>query len=321
VYDFLLGYLNTFFLILQGMLIACGNLSFLNHLTMLPALWCLDDQFFQTAFEATAKGLNRLPFIGSLRLLRAGPSEATVAVATNAASTAAAAAAAGSSAAIEPLWNLLQKHGFHAALTLLLVKLSAPAAANLVVPWLRNSSGGKGNKKQVMNGSFNRWRLMNAYGAFGFVGDVRDEIVVSGTRNKDPSNAEANEWREYTFAALPSGDNMNRRLPWPLAPYHHRLDWCLWFANLQSPTQTKWLPALLLKLLKNDPDTTALLAQNGNPFSDGDPPLFLKVERYRYSFTKPGKKPEALDSEQAWYRERIGWYFPRQPIFSAVMLE
>ena len=31
----------------QILLILSGNLSFLNHLTILPAIWCLDDQFLR----------------------------------------------------------------------------------------------------------------------------------------------------------------------------------------------------------------------------------------------------------------------------------
>lgn len=35
--------------VVQSVLISCGNLSFLNWLTALPAVWCLDDHFLSHA--------------------------------------------------------------------------------------------------------------------------------------------------------------------------------------------------------------------------------------------------------------------------------
>jgi hypothetical protein len=37
------------------MLITAGNLSFLNWLTLLPAVWCLDDQFLAAALPRFLK--------------------------------------------------------------------------------------------------------------------------------------------------------------------------------------------------------------------------------------------------------------------------
>lgn len=60
-----------------------------------------------------------------------------------------------------------------------------------------------------MNASFNRWRLVNAYGAFGTVTKQRIEIVVEGTLAEEP-DAPDEHWLEYGFKGKP-GDV--RRLP------------------------------------------------------------------------------------------------------------
>ena len=40
-----------------------------------------------------------------------------------------------------------------------------------------------------MNRSFDRLALVNTYGAFGSVGDVRHELVIEGTLDDDPTHA------------------------------------------------------------------------------------------------------------------------------------
>ena len=170
-----------------------------------------------------------------------------------------------------------------------------------------------------MNRSFNQWKFVNTYGAFGYVGEVRDEMVIKGTRGDVVAPDE--EWLEYEFAVKPG--SVTRRLP-VIVPYHHRLDWCIWISTLRSPEATPWLKTFLLKLLQNDVPTTRLLADGGrgNPFAHdgGGPPKYLKVERYRYSFVHPRSDTTAATGA-VWTREKLGPYFPRQPIFSAAMFE
>src|SRR5205085_3244789 len=78
---------------------------------------------------------------------------------------------------------------------------------------------------QVMNTSFNRLNLVNTYGAFGSVGQVRNEIIFEGTDSPTPD--ESAEWRAYEFKVKP-GDPQRR--PGSITPYHYRLDWQIWFA-------------------------------------------------------------------------------------------
>lgn len=124
-----------------------------------------------------------------------------------------------------------------------------------------------------MNRSYDRWRLVNTYGAFGTVTKERDEMVISGTRGEVTAPDEA--WLEYEFAVKPG--SVTRRLP-IIVPYLHRLDWCTWIATLSSPYRTPWVKPFLRKLLQNHEGVTGLLAHGGNPFEGGDPPKYLKVE-------------------------------------------
>jgi hypothetical protein len=308
----------------QAMLIAAGNLSFINVLTMLPALWCLND-------GVVLGGLQKLPFSAAFvggTGCEGAPAAAAAAAATAAAEKAAAAVMASASttgsAALffsatamarfistcfadwpNGLFAAARVHGVSVLAAVLVAWRSVPVVRNLA------------SRKQAMNQCYDPWRLVNSYGAFGDVHEHRDEIVVSGADSVDPGV----RWREYSFAVKP-GD-VRRPAPF-IVPYHHRLDWCLWVAAFCRPSSTKdpagpdWLPRLLLRLLQNDPQVAALLAGSdagesfGNPFKTGPPPRYIKVERFRYAFAKPGS-PESIRGE-LWKRSRIGWYYSQQPI-------
>ena len=74
-------------------------------------------------------------------------------------------------------------------------------------------------KRQQMNASFGRFRLVNTYGAFGSVGKGRYEPIVSISYN-------GRDWIELEFPCKPG--RLTRR-PCFCAPYHYRLDWNIWF--------------------------------------------------------------------------------------------
>src|SRR5262245_35311578 len=80
------------------------------------------------------------------------------------------------------------------------------------------------SRNQLMNYSYNRFHLVNTYGAFGSVTKERYEIVIEGT--DDPFISDQTHWREYEFKAKPG--NPMRKAP-QVAPYHLRLDWLVWF--------------------------------------------------------------------------------------------
>jgi hypothetical protein len=148
---------------------------------------------------------------------------------------------------------------------------------------------------QAMNRSFDPFRLVNTYGAFGSVSRVRDEVVLEGTLDRDPGPE--SEWREYAFKGKP-GDI--RRLPAQVAPYHLRLDWLMWFLPLSPRYGDGWFMAFIVKLLQGDRPTLALLGPN--PFRDG-PPRWIRARLFRYRFTSW----QELRSTRAWWsRTPIG---------------
>ncbi|MCZ7679626.1 MAG: lipase maturation factor family protein [Sandaracinaceae bacterium] len=97
--------------------------------------------------------------------------------------------------------------------------------------------------RQIVNGSFDRLHIVNTYGAFGSVNRVRHEIVLEGT-NDDP-DAPSARWLAYELPCKP-GDPM--RAPCVRAPYHHRLDWQMWFASLSDQEDEPWIVHLVAKL-------------------------------------------------------------------------
>ncbi|MGM7699930.1 lipase maturation factor family protein [Microbacterium sp. A84] len=153
-----------------------------------------------------------------------------------------------------------------------LVITSAVGILYVVISWpaLRNLFA----RRQLMNASFNRWQLANAYGAFGTVTKERIEIVVEGTTDEDPDAA---TWREYEFKGKP-GDV--RRVPRQFAPYHLRLDWLMWFLPL-GRSLDEWFTTFLARLLQADAPTLALL--RSDPF-EGRPPRWVRAVSYRYRF-------------------------------------
>jgi hypothetical protein len=153
--------------------------------------------------------------------------------------------------------------------------------------------------RQAMNASFNRWRFVNTYGAFGSVTRTRREIVIEGTRDRNPGPD--SEWLEYEFKGKP-GDV--RRMPRQCAPYHLRLDWLMWFVGISAGYAGGWFDALLDKLLSNDAATLGLL--RFNPFPDA-PPAYVRARIYRYRFTT---WPERRATGAWWHRTYISEFSP-----------
>nr|XP_022337008.1 lipase maturation factor 1-like [Crassostrea virginica] len=178
---------------------------------------------------------------------------------------------------------------FNISLGCLIAYLSIPVVQNLLSP------------RQAMNTSFDPLRIVNTYGAFGSVTKERTEVIFQGTYD-NPYEPNAH-WEEYDFKCKPG--NVTSR-PCLISPYHYRLDWLLWFAAFQNYQYNPWLVHLAVKLLSNDPGAESLIAHN--PFHDKDPPKYIRVEHYRYVFTKLGSKNARQG--QWWKRKHIGNYLP-----------
>ena len=158
------------------------------------------------------------------------------------------------------------------------------------------------SKNQVMNYSYNRFHLVNTYGAFGRVGRERYEIVIEGTAER--SITHDTRWRAYGFKAKP-GDPM--RMPPQVAPYHVRLDWLIWFlpfavavtgSGIRARRYDAWFLRLVQKLLLGDPAILKLIGTN--PFPDR-PPVYLRALFYRYQFTDWQERRET----GAWWRRTL----------------
>jgi hypothetical protein len=137
------------------------------------------------------------------------------------------------------------------------------------------------SKQQIMNTSFNRWHVVNTYGAFGTVGKLRDEIIIEGSMD-------GITWKEYEFHVKP-GDPF-KRSKW-ISPYHYRLDWQIWFAAMQSPDRNPWLIHLLWKFLHNDAKGLSMIAKN--PFPE-EPPKWVRCQLYRYQYAPLGNSEQAI---------------------------
>jgi hypothetical protein len=153
--------------------------------------------------------------------------------------------------------------------------------------------------RQAMNASFNPFRLVNTYGAFGSVSRERVELVIEGAAADQPRPDV--EWREYGFKGKP--DDL-ARLPPQVAPYHLRLDWLLWFIPLSPRYGGDWFVRFVARLLEGDRSTLELIRRN--PFPD-TPPRLVRARFFRYRFTTWA---ERRATGHWWIREFESEYLP-----------
>ncbi|MDN5585936.1 MAG: lipase maturation factor family protein [Brevibacterium sp.] len=253
-------------IITQLALVITGNYAWLNWATILLAFAGISDSFLGWVLGGPwpGWGLSGLP----------GAEVVGSPVST---------AALTSSSALPLWWAVLV-----AAFVVWQCVLNVPALRNLFSP------------HQLMNASFNRWGLGNAYGAFGSMTESRDEIIIEGTLDPDASDhADADDdvadadggWRPYVFKGKP-GD-VSRRSP-IVAPYHLRLDWLMWFAALGDYRQS-WFYALLERIGSGDPLIRKLLGPD--PF-DGQAPALIRVRVFAYRYASDEERRQAANEGQ-----------------------
>jgi hypothetical protein len=192
--------------------------------------------------------------------------------------------------------------------------LNVPALRNLFSP------------AQLMNASFNRWGLGNAYGAFGSMTETRDEIIIEGwiapdeggsgegsSGEDDPGEdggavgeadlgdgggtaGGAAGWREYRFKGKP-GDV--ERISPLIAPYHLRLDWLMWFAALGDYRQA-WFSRLIERIGSGDEQIRRLIGPD--PFDGRAPELVrVRVFTYRYATRAERRAAAAAGAGRPWW--------------------
>lgn len=228
-----------------------GNLSFLNVLTMVPSIACLDDDFLakwlrmktSSQVDPIDRDVSRFQKIETYLYSRSRSS-----------------------------WR--QKI-LDVGLFSLIAYLSSPVVMNLL------------SSRQMMNTSFDTFKIVNTYGAFGSVTKERYEIIIEGTTSDQLNGTEV--WQPYEFKCKPGKIDA---IPCQIAPYHYRLDWLMWFAafNNQSWRHHTWFLSLALKMLRND---QILLKNLLHDIPQGDI-QFIRAKRYLYHF-----------GEENWYDRKI----------------
>jgi hypothetical protein len=75
------------------------------------------------------------------------------------------------------------------AIFVILTRLSIPVINNLLSP------------QQAMNTSFDAFRIVNTYGAFGSVTKIRTEVILEGT--SESAIGPDTDWKEFQFKCKP----------------------------------------------------------------------------------------------------------------------
>jgi lipase maturation factor 1 len=158
------GLLQIFF---QIILISAGNLSFLNWLTIAPALMYFDDLFWGQLFTTSSinKALSAEKSFQSASNMQFGKST----------------------------WFFK----FQIYLRRILALILFVVLANLSIPVINNLL----HPNQAMNTSYDAFRIVNTYGAFGSVTKTRTEVILEGSSD-DILDANA-KWYEFEFKCKP----------------------------------------------------------------------------------------------------------------------
>jgi hypothetical protein len=269
----------------QVALIIAGNLSFLNWLTLVPAIAGLEDRHVAWLFSADTR--DEVEEIQRENRQARGVSRVLLRIGVG--------------------WRFCVQ----LMLLVLVGSLSLPVVQNLL------------STRQAMNTSFDWLRLVNTYGAFGSVTHERNEVIIEG-------QATNGTWYTYEFRCKP-GD-INRR-PCVIAPYHHRIDWLMWFAAFSDPRRTGWLLQLANRMMvaRTDPAAAksfdSLLAVN--PFAqpnktadattNSDKPLgpvAIRMSLYEYELNTAGvggrrsMEGPGVEVGTWWRRRRLREYLP-----------
>lgn len=249
-------------IITQLALVVSGNYAWLNWATILLACSGISDSFFRWIFGGP------FPEWG----WNAVTSTLSGSTGTEVADRAASSDSAVDTVSSLPLWWLV------------IVLVFAAWQCWLGVPALRNLF----SPSQLMNASFNRLGLGNAYGAFGSMTETREEIIIEGWIDDG--------WREYAFKGKP-GD-VFRRGP-IVAPYHLRIDWLMWFAALGDYRQS-WFTELLRQIGNGNPQIRRLMGPD--PFKGRAPDLIrVRVFTYRYATRAERRAAKAAGEQPPWW--------------------
>ena len=266
------GFVQTGFMV---NILLSGNFAILNHLTIVPSLACLDDDCWPRFWR-----------------IQSTPTPNIIMKTTTTTTK-------GTTTTRRP-WRLFL---IDLPLTVWIGHLSIPVVQNLM-QW--------GGNRQQMNASYDPFRLVNTYGAFGTVGEARYEAILSVRfpSTTTTTTQDKNDWIELELPCKPG--KVDRR-PCFCAPYHYRMDWNIWFLGFPPHStylqrRETWMFALLVKLLQqeqeghddplNDNDNQVqrpwlhLLDASSREllvkkYQNGQGPVVAKVDMYRYRMKAP----------------------------------
>ena len=278
----------------QIILIASGNLAFLNWLTLVPILAVFDDDFLLRLVPKRPRAWLGTRLVASTRDGHQLAAAMAIALAVISVwqpatdwMTAAHQVYVGVALVIVAIGVAIRVYQWRVDLHQLALGAFAALVIVKSVPVIQNLAA----RHQAMNTSYDRLALVNTYGAFGSVDMVRHELVIEGTLSEDP---ETSEWRTFELPCKP-GDLARR--PCILGPYHRRLDWLIWFSAMDDRLSDPWILHLVWKLLDGDRGIRHLVS---DPFG-GQPPRWVRIRRFVYHLEPPGADTWwSRDSEQLW---------------------
>ena len=118
------------------------------------------------------------------------------------------------------------------------------------------------------------FRSINGYGLFRAMTTSRPEIVVE-------TSADGLIWNELAFRFKPGDLDRPPRAAFPHMP---RLDWQMWFAAL-DPGRADWLGSFVERLFEGE---AAVLGLLGEASRQAEPPRYVRLRLYDYTFSAPG---------------------------------
>ncbi|XP_040609909.1 lipase maturation factor 2 isoform X1 [Mesocricetus auratus] len=208
------------------------------------------------------------------------------------------------------LWRWIQVRGwlrkFFASIQLSILGAATVALFLIsLVPYSYVESGTHGRLwtgAHRLYSSVEHLQLTSSYGLFRRMTGLggRPEVVLEGSYD-------GHHWTEIEFMYKPG--NVSRPPPF-LIPHQPRLDWQMWFAALGPHTHSPWFTSLVLRLLQGKEPVIRLVQHHvaKYPFHER-PPTYLRAQRYKYWFSKPGET-SSLPYSQWWHRQWVEEFFP-----------
>jgi len=136
------------------------------------------------------------------------------------------------------------------------------------------------------------WGLGHIFHIFPTMQTERHELQIEGSYD-------GIVWKSYGFKYKPGSLNA---MPKFIVPHQPRLDWMIWFVPPKHPEMLYWFNRFLLRLKQGSADVLNLLDYNPFPHQ---PPIYLRVQAFKYRFTTP---EEHEHTGQWWQREYLGQF-------------